>query len=207
MGHELPACWPRWEPPLLRTRGRWRGQPGRVWASHPVTAATLALEVALGVLLMAHMGKLRHRMLRAPPRVSQCTGAPTPRPHHFRPAMAGQAWCVFACLLPPGHFGRQPAHGECKSVHLTATARKEEITYSCPFRLRTGTRTGGFRDASETTPAPVYPEGSAVGVSHAHGHTLIATIHCVPAHPGKFGHRRSTWYVQPFLHPACGPLG
>lgn len=156
---------------------------------------------------MAHMGKLRHRMLRAPPRVSQCTGAPTPRPHHFRPAMAGQAWCVFACLLPPGHFGRQPAHRECKSVHLTAAARKEEITYSCPFGLRTGTRTGGFRDASETTPAPVYPEGSAVGVSHALGHTLIATIHCVPAHPGKFGHRRSTWYVQPFLHPACGPLG
>lgn len=121
MGHELPVCWPGWEPSPSEDKG----QPGRVWASHPVAAATLALEVALGVLLMAHMGKLRHRALRAPPRVSQCMGAPTHRPHHFRPTMDQQAWCAFACLLPPGHFGGQVAHGQLKSIHLTAPVLQE----------------------------------------------------------------------------------
>lgn len=86
--------------PFLRTRGRWRGQPGRIWASHQVTTTTLALEVAQEVLLMAHVEKLRHRTLTAPPRVSQCMGPPTPRPHHFRSPMAGQAGCVGLHGLP-----------------------------------------------------------------------------------------------------------
>lgn len=38
------------------------GAAREVWASHQVTAATLALEVALGVLLMAHVGKLRQNV-------------------------------------------------------------------------------------------------------------------------------------------------
>lgn len=38
-------------------KGQVEGAAREVWASHQVTAATLALEVALGVLLMAHVGK------------------------------------------------------------------------------------------------------------------------------------------------------
>lgn len=48
-------------------------------ASPIMTAAPLTQEVALEVLPMAHMGKLRHGVARALPRVSQCmVGGATP---------------------------------------------------------------------------------------------------------------------------------
>lgn len=39
---------------------------------------------------MAYMGKLRHRALRAPPRVSQCMGVPTPGPTSPDPLWLGE---------------------------------------------------------------------------------------------------------------------
>lgn len=71
------------------------------WASHQVTTATLALEVALGVPL-AHVGK---QNVESTTRVSQCLGAPTPSTHHFRLPMAEQAVSVSAQLLPAGRLG------------------------------------------------------------------------------------------------------
>lgn len=39
---------------------------------------------------MAHMGKLRHRALRALPRVSQCMGVPIPGPTSPDPLWLGE---------------------------------------------------------------------------------------------------------------------
>lgn len=108
--------------------------------------------------------------------------------------------------LLPGHLVGRLAGGERESGHLIAPASKKLRPLN---PVPSGYRWGQGPMVSETSETPLCVPRGQLWACAMPCPAVIATVCCVPARRGKFGHRRSIQCAQPFLsslwHVCCIP--
>lgn len=142
MGHELPVCWPGWEPPP--SKGQVEGAAREGLGISPSCSSHCGSRGSSGSSPHGPHGETETESVESTTQGLTVHGCSHPQAPPFQ-THYGSASLVCICMSSPtrpfwGAGGPWPVKEHTSDSPCTS---RVEITYSCLFRL-TGTRTGDF---------------------------------------------------------------